>query len=397
MNGRILTMPAAIMLTAVITFICLIGIAEAQPQGPEKLMIGGSAEYQRKVREFNRLNAQQTELKAHISALTTFLDEILNFQSSVAQITPPPSWKTLAEIKSESEALATLQGDQKMNRFWDLHGAATNSIQSFLDSVWNRFRGLEDLVSTRGGDRNRVVTAISDPQVVRRVSALNAEIGSTLKQIDVKWNCGRFGSSTIATMAQAKLTEALEECFNKNQGFLKDGVDEVKTKLEGVLGNARNEISAEIQAEEAKLKAIIPQRDQLEIDLASSTELDQKIFITAAIGFGVIMIAFIGVPILYKENVQILIFSNNMVLEVLTVFLLITTIMILGIAQRISEDSLGTLLGGISGYVLGRSVAGATGNRSGGQGGKNGSPAQASTPQSGSRTGARKGKSVNTA
>lgn len=198
-------------------------------------------------------------------------------------------------------------------------------------------------------------------------------------------------------MAQAKLTEALEECFNKNQGFLKDGVDEVKTKLEGVLGNARNEISAEIQAEEAKLKAIIPQRDQLEIDLASSTELDQKIFITAAIGFGVIMIAFIGVPILYKENVQILIFSNNMVLEVLTVFLLITTIMILGIAQRISEDSLGTLLGGISGYVLGRSVAGATGNRSGGQGGKNGSPAQASTPQSGSRTGARKGKSVNTA
>jgi hypothetical protein len=64
----------------------------------------------------------------------------------------------------------------------------------------------------------------------------------------------------------------------------------------------------------------------------------------------------LAVPALYTKEVQIQVIANGIILEVFTVFLLIASVLLLGIAGRIPVDSLGTLLGGISGYVLGRAA-----------------------------------------
>jgi len=45
-----------------------------------------------------------------------------------------------------------------------------------------------------------------------------------------------------------------------------------------------------------------------------------------------------------------------LLIQIFTIFLLTSTILVLGFAGKISQDSLGTLLGGISGYVLGRNI-----------------------------------------
>jgi hypothetical protein len=48
------------------------------------------------------------------------------------------------------------------------------------------------------------------------------------------------------------------------------------------------------------------------------------------------------------------IFASGILVEIITVLLLTMSILILGLANRIEGPVLGTLLGGISGYVLNR-------------------------------------------
>ena len=61
---------------------------------------------------------------------------------------------------------------------------------------------------------------------------------------------------------------------------------------------------------------------------------------------------------LYKS-----IYGSGLLLEIITVFLLTSTILLLGITDKLSPEILGTLIGGISGYVLGRSFNGLKGNK----------------------------------
>src|SRR5262249_27786272 len=48
------------------------------------------------------------------------------------------------------------------------------------------------------------------------------------------------------------------------------------------------------------------------------------------------------------------IFASGILVEIITVLLLTMSVLILGLANRIQGEVLGTLLGGISGYVLNR-------------------------------------------
>jgi hypothetical protein len=73
--------------------------------------------------------------------------------------------------------------------------------------------------------------------------------------------------------------------------------------------------------------------------------------------FGLVTLLLVGLPAVYKLNVQTDIFSQGLILEIITVFLLVAAILILGLADKIPTQALGTLLGGISGFVLGRNVA----------------------------------------
>lgn len=75
--------------------------------------------------------------------------------------------------------------------------------------------------------------------------------------------------------------------------------------------------------------------------------------------FGLVLLAIFAIPKLYRDKeLQAEIFSSGIVLDMFTVFLLTITILLLGLGRKLTENVLGTLLGGIAGYVLGRSTAG---------------------------------------
>jgi len=77
-------------------------------------------------------------------------------------------------------------------------------------------------------------------------------------------------------------------------------------------------------------------------------------YIVPIVGFFLVIILI--VPRWYPAETQKSIFQNALLLELLSVYLLISTILLLGLSGRIEGNTLGTLLGGISGYVLGKTM-----------------------------------------
>lgn len=62
------------------------------------------------------------------------------------------------------------------------------------------------------------------------------------------------------------------------------------------------------------------------------------------------------------RSTQVMMAQHNLALDIFTVFFLVSAVLILGGAGKIDSNVLGTLIGGISGYVLGRGQRGGHGN-----------------------------------
>lgn len=69
----------------------------------------------------------------------------------------------------------------------------------------------------------------------------------------------------------------------------------------------------------------------------------------------VVLVVFLIFRVL-PGDVQNEMVRHGILVEVITVFLLVPTVLILGVADVLKSDTIGALLGGIAGYVLGRSL-----------------------------------------
>jgi hypothetical protein len=89
----------------------------------------------------------------------------------------------------------------------------------------------------------------------------------------------------------------------------------------------------------------------------AQAKLDARLINIGLPALAVALVALLLTPLLYRNiDLQRAIFSSGLMLELMTVFLLTGAIILLGLDGRIPAEVIGTLLGGISGYVLGRSV-----------------------------------------
>jgi len=130
------------------------------------------------------------------------------------------------------------------------------------------------------------------------------------------------------------------------KGAIKARRDGLDVKMESASGN--------MKAAEQSLAGV---RTELRKREKAKVSIDKMvIYILPFLGLTVILVLL--VPWFYKEEgLQRQIFSSGLVLELLTVYLLTSAILILGISTKLDSQVLGTLLGGIAGYVLGRSTS----------------------------------------
>jgi hypothetical protein len=117
------------------------------------------------------------------------------------------------------------------------------------------------------------------------------------------------------------------------------------------LTKADRDAMTRVQEDAAEVSRAIGQRED------DQAKLDSRIVTIAipAVAFALIML-FLA-PLLYKsEDLRRSIITSGLLVELMTIFLLTAAVIILGIDGRIQAEVIGTLLGGVSGYVLGRAI-----------------------------------------
>lgn len=97
---------------------------------------------------------------------------------------------------------------------------------------------------------------------------------------------------------------------------------------------------------------ILAQNNSLN-DVEKATK-DRLLMVVVLPVFAIIIILLFIIPYLYQGNDTIIkmFFEEKIILQVFTVFILVIAILLLGIGDKIKAETLGTLLGGISVYVL---------------------------------------------
>ena len=71
---------------------------------------------------------------------------------------------------------------------------------------------------------------------------------------------------------------------------------------------------------------------------------------------GVFSIGAILAVKVFSESIQVEWVASGQVIQFVTVMILLSVIMALGLAEILKENTLGTLLGGVAGYVLAQGV-----------------------------------------
>jgi hypothetical protein len=137
----------------------------------------------------------------------------------------------------------------------------------------------------------------------------------------------------------SKQRQKITSYFVEHRKTLTDRADETQNKLRLLEGDT-----------DKLIQLIDKSRDQ-------STRINEALITFAVPSLGILMLLLIVAPRFYKdEKLHLEIFQSGLLLELFTVFFITSTILILGLGKRIDSNVLGTLLGGISGYVLGRSI-----------------------------------------
>lgn len=133
---------------------------------------------------------------------------------------------------------------------------------------------------------------------------------------------------------------------------------ELESKARRAAQETRAAIQKELKELENELQVLRQKQSALVEEIGRERQkqfkIDQRIVTWTLPVFGLVLVAILLGPASLAEDAQKLIFASSITLEMATVFLLTSTILILGVAEKISSEVLGTLIGGISGYVLGR-------------------------------------------
>jgi hypothetical protein len=166
----------------------------------------------------------------------------------------------------------------------------------------------------------------------------------------------------VPTLGEIRKASALES-LNKYRQILNECIqefsrteNEYKTQIQQSAETIQREVEKREEAIRTEKKNI-EERDRDITNAIAETGLTDRL----ADSFGYLLAVFVFVfvtvmfgPKIYGNDVASRLLSAEFLLQISTVFILVATILVLGIGGLLKEEHLPTLLAGISGYVLGQ-------------------------------------------
>ena len=173
---------------------------------------------------------------------------------------------------------------------------------------------------------------------------------------------GLISSQATAPTRQsidAILGEAIAEIPNCKKDF-ENEFSSNKTKFKGYLDKIKTAIEAEI----ARNQGILDKQDKDSKEIAKQMDSSQNKNVESLIGnlpwiVAILCALFVGLIFIirtFPPDIQIEWVASGQVIQLLTVVTLLLIILCLAVTHVILENTVGTLLGGIGGYVLSQGV-----------------------------------------
>jgi hypothetical protein len=142
--------------------------------------------------------------------------------------------------------------------------------------------------------------------------------------------------------------------------------DKCLQSVQAWANDAENQLKSDVDHQKKALDDTVNKLGLLatELDKKRSEEEAPKAPVFDKVVFPIAILCLILlIPVLvlllkrFEPNVQGKMIDNRFVIEILSIALLVVAIIILGTADKLKTEALGTLLGTVAGYVLSRNVA----------------------------------------
>ncbi|WP_139826242.1 hypothetical protein [Derxia lacustris] len=226
-----------------------------------------------------------------------------------------------------------------------------NYSSKIADDVWDAFPGILEI--WRAVKRDARTVSLDEQYLQEFSDGFQAAVwqAPALRYVD-ELRRPLYFNQNIQSFAVAQTSSAeLRTYFNK------DGFEKIAQVAKEYLTKEIARHDAGLVTARGKMAVLKESQKELNETIEEGqSQIDKKIIQWGLPVLGLLLIGILVIPVLYKDKeLQAAIFASGIVLDVFTVFLLTVTILLLGLGHRLSENVLGTLLGGISGYVLGRS------------------------------------------
>lgn len=214
--------------------------------------------------------------------------------------------------------------------------------------------------STLRSDRAKVVLEIDSLKVNLR------ELDGQLRVIDI--NPVGIRKYIDQVSAEIKQMEVRVETLRKTAGAeekvasIEQQITLQKSSLERAIRDVdeRNKITLALADVTSKLRTAESQLVTVETRISEllardvvAQQFKGNISLYFAVVIGLMVILFFGV-IFYDENVRTIVFGSQAAIQFVTLFSIIIAIILFGITGILADKELAALLGGLSGYILGK-------------------------------------------
>ena len=189
---------------------------------------------------------------------------------------------------------------------------------------------------------------------------------------ELKQNAKKYEDAKQKNMSKQDV-DAAREAMVKSQFFLGDTQADLNLMEQGEkreadklvklkaaddeiakLAGQRDELSAQQLSYQRLLGSIDDMVNQLFISSDATNSFKLKMSIAFSILVGVVIVGFFGIA-WSNEEIKKIIFANEAGIQFVTIFSIVIAVILFGIIGVLESKELSALLGGLSGYILGKS------------------------------------------
>jgi len=316
-------------------------------------------------RRFNELSDQKTALQKELDELKKQLDLIQGAQKEIASLNANATALDTAvgNLQHTFHALDSLPPTETLTFSHPVVAAFLNARNEF----WGQTIGL----LLKPMERVRSVPKFGESQssFIDAIKALEPvdKLNVNENTVGVGWTgnlAGMFAPysppAKKSAMDQSLWSNVRGEVTSLRTSDVAGRIEKVKQDYTAYLNNLATRFKTEVDSRQAKVAEIDKQIGEVDQSLQEKKDqqgaLDRSLVWAVYGMIGALTLLFLSLKF-FNSDVAGKVVENRSLVEVMSMAFMLLTIIILGTGNKIGQETLGTLLGTIAGYIFGKKMS----------------------------------------